>query len=191
MRTGPARLLLPEGSFSKTPRVAPSRAGTRRACSSTARPPATTHRQTNRAAPSSGLEFERVRAALVHQKPTLDLQQVAAARVGETADAARGDHAVAGDHDRQLVVAAGLAHGARRVKPGVAQLAREFTVGERAAARNRAHCFPDAALKIRALDEERQVEFRVGILAVALELARGALRELVLRRLRLHARRQI
>jgi len=86
--------------------------------------------------------------------------------VTEAADTVGGDHTVAGNHDRQPVVAAALADGAR-IRT---QLARQLAVGARAAAGNRAHRVPDAALQLGSFDQQRQVERGVGIVAVALEL---------------------
>src|SRR5688500_13685013 len=84
----------------------------------------------------------------------------------EAANAVGSNHAVAGNDDRQPVVAAGLADGARIG----AELARQLAVGARAAARDRAHGVPHPALQRRALDQQRQVEARVGVLAVMLQL---------------------
>src|SRR6185503_17237314 len=100
------------------------------------------------------------------QQPTLHLQQVAAGRVAEAADAVRGDHAVARNHDRQAVVAACLADVAR-VRP---ELSRQLTIRSGLAARNRAHRFPHGRLERRAFDEQRQIESRIGVFAIRLQL---------------------
>src|SRR6185503_20907534 len=105
------RALFRAGFSSGTGRAARGRAGRRKACFSTARPRATARRQTNPAAEwRSRPEMEGVRARLVHQQPALDLDEVAVGGVRKAADAVGADHAVAGNDDRQLVVAAGLAH---------------------------------------------------------------------------------
>jgi hypothetical protein len=91
--------------------------------------------------------------------------------VRKAAQAVRADHAMAGDHDRQPVVAAGLAH-----RSGLRlQEFRKRAVGKRLSPRDLAQGGPQPLLKRRAFDEKRQVEARVRIVAVALELARGAL----------------
>src|SRR5262245_54910674 len=106
------------------------------------------------------------RWCIVKQQPTLDLQQVAAGRVPESADAVGGDDAMAGNDDRQAVVAARLPDRARIG----AELARELAVGACLAARDLAHGIPYAALQRRALDHQRQIELRVWIRAIVLKL---------------------
>src|SRR5258706_13718816 len=68
------------------------------------RPRATAHRRTRPAAarrrrprkgPRSGPQLELAR--LVQQQPTLGLDEIAIGRMGEAADAVRGDHPVAGN----------------------------------------------------------------------------------------------
>src|SRR5688572_6507493 len=148
--------------------VASGPSGTRKWCCAKGRLRATTRRRTRRAGRRSfrPLRAQLERGSLVCEEPTLHLQQVAAGRVAEAAQAVRGDDAMAGDDDRQAVVAARLADGAR-VR---ADLARELAVSARAAARNRAHRNPHATLQFGALDQQRQVELPVRVLAIALEL---------------------
>src|SRR5690348_5873205 len=107
--------------------------------------------------------------------------------MAEAADAVRRDHAVARDDDRQPVVAARLANGAS-VCP---EPARELAVGERLAARDLAQRVPQLPLELAALDEQRQIELRIGIVAILLELARGARSELVAWRARRDTGRQV
>src|SRR5688500_8277832 len=149
--------------------IAEGRCGTKRSCWATARPPARARRRTRRA--GSGLELEGVRAAFVRQQPALRLEQVARGGVRKAAEAIGRHDAVAGNDDRQPVVAAGLAYRARlsRQAPG------ELAISKGPAARNLAQRVPQATLERRALDEQRQVEACVGVLAVALELPGGAL----------------
>ena len=127
-------------------------AGTPPACSSTGRPPARDGRRTRPAMQSRRLSscLRRaagawrnmvsavhsclsIRALFMTQQPALDLDQVAAARMGEAAQAVGGDDAMAGNHQRKIIRAAGLAHGARRGS----QRAREIAIGPRFAAGNR------------------------------------------------------
>ena len=87
---------------------------------------------------SASLQLEALGAALVREQPALRLDEIAARGVGEAADAVGSDDAVARDHDRQAVVAAGLADRSRRHP----QPPRERAVGERLAARNLAQRVP-------------------------------------------------
>src|SRR5258708_23813726 len=89
-----------------------------RSCSSTARPRATTRRRTHPAAarrlrsgylPRSGPQLELVRGGLVREQPALHVDKVAVGGVREPADTVCRHHAMAGNDDRQAVVAARLA----------------------------------------------------------------------------------
>src|SRR6185369_16889924 len=125
------------------------------------------------------LQLERVRASLMHQQPALGIEQEAVGRMAEAAHAVGGNHAMAGNYDRQTVVAAGLSNLARRFEIRAAQLSRHLPVGQRAPARYAAKLIPQATLEFGALDQQRQVEFRIRVLAVALELAHDALSQRV------------
>src|SRR5438552_13049162 len=148
------------------PEAAPGRRGRRRWYSAKDRPRATTRRRTRRARGSFWRQFERVRAALVEQQPPLGLQQIPRGRMGESAKPVCRDHAMAGNDDRQPVVAAGLADRPWLGAEALGQLA----VGQGLAARNGAQRIPEPPLEVRAFDEQRQLEARVRILAIALEL---------------------
>src|SRR5687767_15473204 len=114
--------------------VASGPSGTRKWCCAKDRPRATTRRRTRRAGRRSfrPLRAQLERGSLVREEPTLHLQQVAAARVAEAAQAVRGDDAMAGDDDRQAVVAARLADGARID----ADVVRQLAISARLAARD-------------------------------------------------------
>src|SRR5262245_15378443 len=159
---------------------------TRRWYCARARPRATARRRTRRAARRLRRQHERVPGGLVHEEPTLHLQEIAPGRVAEAADAVGGDDAMARNHDRQPVVAARLADFARVG----AELARELAVRARLAARDGAHRVPDLALQRRAFDQHRNVKAGIGIVAVALELIRRARRQGIRRRLPCGRRRQ-
>src|SRR5690348_6987790 len=124
---------------------------------------------------------------LVRQQPALDRQLEARAAVRETAQAARGYDAVARDDEREGIVAAGLAHRARRR----ADRARQLAVASRLARRNRRDAAPDPAPELGPRARERQVPAEARIVEVALDLAAGAFGERVPRRERPGRARQV
>src|SRR6185503_5341248 len=151
---------------SGTARVARDRAGTIRACSSKGRLPATARRRTRRAATRP----RRSERLLVPEQPTLRLEEIAAARMPESTQPAGGDDAVAWDDDRQAVLAARLPYRAR----GTAERHRDLAIGTGLATGNALHHAPDPALEFRAANRQRQIELRVRVLAVPLELPHHA-----------------
>ena len=105
------------------------------------------------------------------QQPALDLEQVAAARMREAAQALGCDHAVAGNHQRKIIAAAGLAHRARRGAQG----ARQVAIGPGFTQRNRRYLFPYAALEGGADLLQRQLEAVAGIADIFFDLFAGPL----------------
>src|SRR5688572_23433416 len=105
----------------------------------------------------------------------------------EAAEAARGDHAMAGNHDRQPVVTARLTDVAR-VR---SQLARDVAVGARLAAWDGAHGVPHRALQRRAFDHDWKIELGIRIRSIALKLSRHASHERVPGGFRWSGRRQV
>ena len=91
--------------------------------------------------------------------------------MGEAAQAIGGDDAMAGDHQRKIIRAAGLAHGARRAL----QHARDVAIAPGLAAGNRSELLPHAALEGGADLLQRQPETVVGIGDIFFDLRAGAL----------------
>ena len=107
--------------------------------------------------------------------------------MGEAAQAAGRDYAMAGNHQRKIIRAAGLADGARRA----AQRAREIAIGPGFAAGNRGDLVPHAALEGGADLLQRQLETVAGIGDIFFDLRAGALGERVGGREGARASRQI
>src|SRR5688572_31671508 len=100
-KTDPLPAPAPDHAASERRRAARDRAGTTRAYSSKDRLRARARRKTRRAA-THPRSSER---PLVAEQPTLRLQKISAAHVPEPADSAGGDDAMAGNDDRQPVLA--------------------------------------------------------------------------------------
>src|SRR5258708_20595224 len=104
-----------------------------RSFSSPARPRATTRRRTHPAAarrlrsgylPRSGPQLELVRGGLVREQPALHVDKVAVGGVREPADTVCRHHAMAGNDDRQAVVASRLSD----IPPFGAEFARDLSI---------------------------------------------------------------
>ena len=137
-------------------RTAAGRGGTTRACSSPARPRARGGRRTRRGARRRVMPIHagsRYRPRAASSQP-LDREVEAVVVAGEAADPARGDHAVAGDREREVVRAARLADRAR----AGADVLRHLAVAADAPGRDLGDLVPDAALVARADRLERQLE---------------------------------
>src|SRR5487761_2358608 len=95
-----------------------------------------------------------VRTYFVMQQPALDLDQIAAARMGEAPQSTSRDYPMAGNHQRKIIRAAGLGDGTRRAL----QQARDIAIGPGFAAGNRRDLVPHTALEGGADLLQRQLE---------------------------------
>ena len=151
-RKDPLRALFREAFSSGTTRTAPGRAGRTTACSSTGRLPARARRRTHRAArarrPGSGPELRTrprwPRASAANAWPRSGSRRSVCAKPPmPSAATTRWQGITIGS----LLSPQAWPTARGTSKPVAAQLARQLAVGERAAARNRAHRVPDAALE--------------------------------------------
>jgi len=111
-----------------------------------------------------------VRRGLVRQQPALDAGQKALRCVREAPQCAtRPDDAMAGNHHRQWVGAAGRADGTRRG----ADATRYFAIAQRVADRDLLHHRPHRVLVCAAAGSQRQIEAVPGIAQVGVDLACG------------------
>ncbi len=100
------------------------------------------------------------------QQPALDVERITIRTMHETAQSGFAHHAMAGNNDGNRIVAAGLSHSTR----AGTKLRSHLPVGQSVSARNGTHRLPNFALMLSTIELERQIEMKIRIGQISLQL---------------------